>query len=125
VPLARLCNENFNGVRTRILMKIHLLRGVLAALLDLDLARASRTAGRDLRQEAAAGRQQHEGHSARLRTARAPPFSLSAAAARRADDARTAGHIMIDGNTVRGAGVVPVRRGHRGCVWYPITPSTR
>src|SRR5687768_4901816 len=38
VPLARLCNENFNGVRTRILMKNICYAGVLAALLDLDIA---------------------------------------------------------------------------------------
>src|SRR6186713_2505747 len=37
VPLAQLCNENFNGVRTRILMKNICYAGVLAALLDLDL----------------------------------------------------------------------------------------
>src|SRR5262249_22380482 len=37
VPLARLCNENFNGVRTRILMKNICYAGVLAALLDIDL----------------------------------------------------------------------------------------
>src|SRR3984957_6015297 len=39
VPLARLCNENFNGVRTRILMKNICYAGVLVALLDLDLER--------------------------------------------------------------------------------------
>ena len=39
VPLARLCNENFNGVRTRILMKNICYAGVLAALLDLDIAK--------------------------------------------------------------------------------------
>src|ERR1700755_1361574 len=37
VPLARLCNENFNGVRTRIPMNNICYAGVLAALLDLDL----------------------------------------------------------------------------------------
>ncbi|HNQ89525.1 MAG TPA: 2-oxoacid:acceptor oxidoreductase family protein, partial [Verrucomicrobiota bacterium] len=37
VPLARLCNENFKGVRTRILMKNICYAGALAALLDLDL----------------------------------------------------------------------------------------
>src|SRR5580658_882115 len=37
VPLAKLCNENFNGVRTRILMKNICYAGVLAALLDLDI----------------------------------------------------------------------------------------
>ena len=39
VPLAKLCNENFNGVRTRILMKNICYAGVLAALLDLDIAK--------------------------------------------------------------------------------------
>src|SRR5205807_7237972 len=39
VPLAQLCNESFNGVRTRILMKNICYAGVLAALLDLDLER--------------------------------------------------------------------------------------
>ena len=39
VPLAKLCNENFNGVRTRILMKNICYAGALAALLDLDLAK--------------------------------------------------------------------------------------
>src|SRR5213078_489793 len=37
VPLAQLCNETFNGVRTRILMKNICYAGVLAALLDLDV----------------------------------------------------------------------------------------
>ena len=67
VPLAKLCNENFNGVRTRILMKNICYAGVLAALLDLDLDEDSRAARGDLREEAAARRLQHEGHPARLR----------------------------------------------------------
>ena len=37
VPLARLSNENFIGVRNRILMKNIMYVGVLAALLELDL----------------------------------------------------------------------------------------
>src|SRR5215510_411241 len=37
VPLAKLCNENFQGVRSRILMKNIAYAGVLAALLDIDL----------------------------------------------------------------------------------------
>ena len=37
VPFAKLCNENFNGVRTRILMKNICYAGALAALLDLDV----------------------------------------------------------------------------------------
>jgi len=37
VPLAKLCNENFQGVRARILMKNIAYAGVLAALLDIDM----------------------------------------------------------------------------------------
>ncbi len=38
VPLAKLVNENFDGVRNRILLKNIAYAGVLAALLDIDLA---------------------------------------------------------------------------------------
>ena len=37
VPLARICNENFVGVRNRILMKNIMYAGVLAALLEIDV----------------------------------------------------------------------------------------
>jgi NADPH-dependent glutamate synthase beta subunit-like oxidoreductase/Pyruvate/2-oxoacid:ferredoxin oxidoreductase gamma subunit/NAD-dependent dihydropyrimidine dehydrogenase PreA subunit len=37
LPLARICNENFVGVRNRILMKNIMYAGVLAALLEIDL----------------------------------------------------------------------------------------
>jgi len=36
-PLARMCNENFEGARARILMKNIMYTGVIAALLDIDL----------------------------------------------------------------------------------------
>ena len=37
VPLSRMCNENFDGARARILMKNIAYVGAVAALLDLDL----------------------------------------------------------------------------------------
>ena len=37
VPLARICNETFVGVRNRILMKNVCYTGVLCALLDIEL----------------------------------------------------------------------------------------
>jgi 2-oxoglutarate ferredoxin oxidoreductase subunit alpha len=37
VPLARICNENFVGVRNRILMKNIVYLGLLAALLEIDV----------------------------------------------------------------------------------------
>src|SRR5512144_2570214 len=36
-PLAKICNENFVGVRNRILMKNVCYAGLLAALLDIDV----------------------------------------------------------------------------------------
>ena len=37
VPLARMCNETFQGVRSRILLKNIMYAGVLAALFEIDL----------------------------------------------------------------------------------------
>src|SRR6201998_3546956 len=120
VPLARLCNENFNGVRTRILMKNICYAGALAALLDLDLERI-----RELLAETYAKKPQlvdnnmkaiHRGY-AYARSAFACPLSL-----RVEKMAKTAGHIMIDGNTAAALGCVYA--GATVAAWYPITPST-
>ena len=87
VPLAQLCNENFNGVRTRILMKNICYAGVLAALLEPGCGAHPRAAGADLREEAAARRQQHEGDPARLRL-REAELHVPVAAACREDGRR-------------------------------------
>ena len=121
VPLARLCNENFNGVRTRILMKNICYAGVLAALLDLDLELIRKLLARDLCEEAAARRQQHEGDPARLRLreGRISPARCRCTSRRWT---QTAGHIIIDGNTAAALGCVFA--GATVAAWYPITPST-
>jgi 2-oxoglutarate ferredoxin oxidoreductase subunit alpha len=120
VPLARMCNENFNGVRTRILMKNICYAGVLAALLDLDLAQI-----RELLAETYAKKPQlvdsnmkaiglgYEYTKAQLQC----PLPLRV---EKMD--KTAGHIMIDGNTAAGLGAVYA--GATVAAWYPITPST-
>src|SRR2546429_546938 len=120
VPLARLCNENFNGVRTRILMKNICYAGVLAALLDLDLARI-----RELLAETYAKKPQlvdsnmkaiQLGYDyGRATFARPPPLRVEPMSA-------TAGHIMIDGNTAAALGCLFA--GATVAAWYPITPST-
>jgi len=120
VPLARLCNENFNGVRTRILMKNICYAGVLAALLDLDLAQI-----RELLAETYAKKPQLvESNMKAIQLgydyARANfecPLPLHVARM-----AQTAGHIMIDGNTAAALGCVFA--GATVAAWYPITPST-
>jgi 2-oxoglutarate/2-oxoacid ferredoxin oxidoreductase subunit alpha len=120
VPLARLCNENFNGVRTRILMKNICYAGVLAALLDLDLAHI-----RALLAETYAKKPQLVESNMKAiqlgydyaREHFTCPLPLHAAPME-----RTGGHIMIDGNTAAALGCVFA--GATVAAWYPITPST-
>src|SRR6202171_1850816 len=120
VPLARLCNENFNGVRTRILMKNICYAGVLAALLDLDLARI-----RELLAETYAKKPQLVDSNMKAiqlgydyaRATFPCPLPL-----RVEQMTGTAGHIMIDGNTAAALGCVFA--GATVAAWYPITPST-
>jgi len=120
VPLARLCNENFNGVRTRILMKNICYAGVLAALLDLDLAHI-----RQLLAETYAKKPQLVDSNMKAiqlgydyaREHFTCPLPLHAAAMDGTD-----GHIMIDGNTAAALGCLFA--GATVAAWYPITPST-
>ena len=120
VPLAKLVNENFSGVRTRILMKNICYTGVLAALLDLDLARI-----RDLLAETYAKKPQ-------LVDSNMKAIQLGYDYARQNFSCplplrvepmdSTRGHILIDGNTAAGLGAVYA--GATVGAWYPITPST-
>src|SRR5437868_5495507 len=117
VPLARLCIENFNGVRTRILMKNICYAGVLAALLDLDLAKI-----RELLAETYAKKPQLVDSNMKAiqlgydyaRQNFACPLPLHVE-----QMAKTAGHIMIDGNTAAALGCVFA--GATVAAWYPIT----
>ncbi len=120
VPLAQLCNENFNGVRTRILMKNICYAGVLAALLELDLGHI-----RTLLAETYAKKPQLVESNMKAiqlgydyaRTHFPCPLPLRV---QKMD--RTAGHIMIDGNTAAALGCIFA--GATVAAWYPITPST-
>jgi 2-oxoglutarate/2-oxoacid ferredoxin oxidoreductase subunit alpha len=120
VPLAKLCNENFNGVRTRILMKNICYAGVLAALLNLDLARI-----RELLAETYAKKPQLVDSNMKAiqlgydyaRANFSCPLPLHVEPLQ-----QTAGHLMIDGNTAAALGCVFA--GATVAAWYPITPST-
>src|SRR5579872_2320668 len=120
VPLAKMCNENFNGVRTRILMKNICYAGVLAALLDLEIARI-----RELLAETYAKKPQLVESNMKAiqlgydhaREHFSCPLPLHAAPMD-----RTSGNIMIDGNTAAALGCVFA--GATVAAWYPITPST-
>jgi 2-oxoglutarate ferredoxin oxidoreductase subunit alpha len=120
VPLARMCNERFANARTRILMKNMAYVGVLAALLELDrgvivdLVKetfAKKPALIDSNQEAIdLGMTYARAHLACPLPQRVEPLD------------KTAGHIMIDGNTAAALGCVYA--GATVGAWYPITPST-
>jgi 2-oxoglutarate ferredoxin oxidoreductase subunit alpha len=120
VPLAQLCNENFDGVRTRILMKNICYAGVLAALLCLDLEQI-----RTLLAETYAKKAQllesnmkaiQLGYDYAMQHFSCPlPLRVEKMA-------KTDGYIMIDGNTAAALGCLFA--GATVAAWYPITPST-
>ncbi|MGH8284585.1 MAG: 2-oxoacid:acceptor oxidoreductase subunit alpha [Steroidobacteraceae bacterium] len=120
VPLAKLCNENFDGVRTRILLKNICYTGVLAALLDLDLQQI-----RALLAETYAKKPQlvdsnmkaiELGYQYTKENYTCPlPLRVQ-----KMD--KTSGHVMIDGNTAAALGCMFA--GATVGAWYPITPST-
>ncbi len=120
VPLARLCNENFNGVRTRILMKNICYAGVLAALLDLDVERIREL----LAQTYARKPQLVESNMKAIQLGydyAKQNFSCPLPLHVQKMDS-TSGYIMIDGNTAAALGCVYA--GATVAAWYPITPST-
>ena len=121
VPLAQLVNENFDGVRNRILLKNIAYAGVLAALLDLDLEVIDGLMKRELRQEAETARVEHPGAAPGIRLCQGSTCSCPLPLRVEHLD-KTRGHIMIDGNTAAGLGCVYA--GATVGAWYPITPST-
>jgi 2-oxoglutarate ferredoxin oxidoreductase subunit alpha len=120
IPLSAMCNEAFDGVRARILMKNVAYVGALAALLDLDLGVI-----RQLLDETFAAKPSlveanlqaiRMGHDYATTHFECPlPARVEAAH-------DTAGHIMIDGNTAAALGCLYA--GATVGAWYPITPST-
>jgi 2-oxoglutarate/2-oxoacid ferredoxin oxidoreductase subunit alpha len=119
-PLARLCNENFNGARTRILMKNICYAGVLAALHDLDLEIIRGLLGETYAKKPQLVESNMKAIQLGYDYAR-QNFSCPLPLRVEKMDA-TRGHIIIDGNTAAGLGCVYA--GATVGAWYPITPST-
>ena len=120
VPFAQMCNENFSGVRTRILMKNICYAGALAALLNLDLARMRELLGETYAKKPQLLESNVKALQLGFDYARehvACPLPLAVEPMQ-----RTAGHILIDGNTAAALGCVFA--GATVAAWYPITPST-
>lgn len=120
VPLARMCNERFEGNRARVLLRNIAYLGALSALLDVDPAvletLITETYGRkkallDSNIEALAlGRDYATAHFD-------CPLPIRLRRLTANDDA-----VLIDGNTAAALGCVYA--GATVAAWYPITPST-
>src|ERR1700723_80977 len=120
VPLAKLVNENLDGVRNRILLKNIAYAGVLAALIDIDLevisALLSESYGKKPKLLDSNTKALRLGYDYVKNNLPSPlPLRVE-----HMDGTR--GHIMIDGNTAAGLGCVYA--GATVGAWYPITPST-
>src|SRR5512139_3976171 len=119
-PLARICNENFVGVRNRILMKNIMYAGLLAALLEIDVEVIRQLLTESYAKKPALVEANMKAVQLGYDYAKAHlPCPLPIRIARMD---KTKGHIMIDGNTAAGLGAVYA--GATVGAWYPITPST-
>jgi 2-oxoglutarate/2-oxoacid ferredoxin oxidoreductase subunit alpha len=120
VPFARICNENFVGVRNRILMKNVMYAGVLAALLDIDVEVIRQLLTESYAKKPALVDANMKAVQLGYDYAKASLPCPLVLRIERMD--KTAGHVMIDGNTAAGLGAVYA--GATVGPWYPITPST-
>ena len=120
VPLARICNENFVGVRNRILMKNIMYAGVLAALFGIDLEVIRQLLADTYSKKPALVDANMKAVQLGYDYAREHFETPLPLRVERMD--RTAGHVMIDGNTAAALGAVYA--GATVGAWYPITPST-
>ena len=120
VPLARICNENFTGVRNRILMKNIMYAGVLAALLDLDVEVIRGLLTESYAKKPALVEANMKAVQLGFDWAKANLECPLPIRIERMD--KTRGHVMIDGNTAAALGCVYA--GATVGPWYPITPST-
>jgi len=120
VPLSAMCNENFDGARSRILMKNIAYVGVLAALLDIDLEVI-----KTLLEETFANKKKlvpMNLEAIRLGYDYVKEHFECPLPVRVEKMDKTRDHIIIDGNTAAGLGCVYA--GATVGAWYPITPST-
>jgi 2-oxoglutarate ferredoxin oxidoreductase subunit alpha len=120
VPLSRMCNETFQGVRARILLKNIMYAGVLAALLELDVAVMKTLLGESYGSKKSLLDSNVQAleigyHYAKEHLKQPMPMRVQ-----RLD--KTTGHVMIDGNTTAALGCLYA--GATVGAWYPITPST-
>jgi len=120
VPLAELCNQNFEDPRTRILMKNIAYAGAMVATLDIDMDVVNALLDEKFAGKKALRESNHKalllGYQYAKEHFDCPlPFRLEKMDANK-------DKILIDGNTATALGAI-----YAGCTvaaWYPITPAT-
>ena len=120
IPLSRMCNERFDGVRARILMKNIAYVGAVAALLEIDLDIIT-----GLLEETFADKKQmidSNMEAIRLGYDYATENFVCPLPKKVAPMEATKDQIVIDGNTAAALGCLYA--GATVGAWYPITPST-
>ena len=120
VPLARMCNETFKGVRARILLKNIMYSGVLAALLEIDLDVMRALLGESYATKKSLLDSNVQALEIGYNYAREHFPCPLPIRVQRMD--KTSNHILIDGNTAAALGCLYA--GATVGAWYPITPST-
>ena len=120
VPFSGMCNEAFDSARAKVLMKNVAYVGALVALLDIDM-----DVVKALLEETFSSKPQlaqaniqaiQMGYDYAMEHFECPlPLRLETMD-------KTAGHVVVDGNTTAGLGAVYA--GATVASWYPITPST-
>jgi 2-oxoglutarate ferredoxin oxidoreductase subunit alpha len=120
IPFSRLCNENFEGARARILMKNIAYVGAVAALLDIDIDVIKKLLEETFAAKAHLIESNMQaiqlGFDEARETISCPlPMRVEAMD-------KTSKSIIMDGNTAAGLGCMYA--GATVGAWYPITPST-
>ena len=120
VPLGRMCNEAFNGVRERILMKNVAYAGALAALLEIDITVVDELLAETYAKKKAAAESNRKASALGYDYARQSTFRARCCPQRMSP---TAESIPVDGNTATALGCLYA--GATVAAWYPITPRPR
>ncbi len=120
IPLSKMCNENFDGARARILMKNIAYVGAVAALLDIDLEIITQLLGDTFASKPHLVDSNMK--AIRLGYDYAQENFVCPLPSKVETLDKTEGHIVIDGNTAAGLGCMYA--GATVGAWYPITPST-
>jgi len=120
IPLSSMCNEAFESARAKVLMKNVAYVGALVALLNIDMdvvkTLLEETFGTKPHLMDANMQAIKMGYDYATEHFSCPlPLQLE-----KMD--KTAGHVLVDGNTTAGLGAVYA--GATVTSWYPITPST-